>query len=119
MRAFIEGETYVCETKSGIAIFRPLRTQIEDDQWSIGAYVLTDMNKHWDKNSSLFKRTKHSKTNDGENTWPWWFTNSINIKSRETRQATEIEIFMLERAIEINFALNEQEIRDIKIGSLL
>ena len=47
MRVFIEGETYVCETKSGIAIFRTLRTQIEDDQWSLGAYVLTDMNNHW------------------------------------------------------------------------
>jgi hypothetical protein len=113
MRVFIEGETYVCETKSGIAIFRPLRTQIEDDQWSIGTYVLTDMNHEWSKNSSFFKR------NDGENTWPWWFTNAINIKSRETRQATEIEMLMLERAIEINFAPTEQEIRDIKIGSLL
>jgi|LauGreDrversion4_2_1035121.scaffolds.fasta_scaffold02949_29 hypothetical protein len=113
MRAFIEGETYVCETKSGIAIFRPLRTQIEDDQWSIGAHVLTDMNQHWDKTESLFKR------NDGENTWPWWFTNSLSIKSRETRQATEIEMLMLEQAIEINFAPTEQEIRDIKIGSLL
>ena len=113
MRVFIEGETYVCVTKSGIAIFRPLRTQIEDNQWSLGAYVLTDMNHQWDKNSSLFKR------NDGENTWPWWFTNAISIKSRETRPATEIEMLMLEQAIEINFALNEQEIRDIKIGSLL
>ena len=113
MRVFIEGETYVCETKSGIAIFRPLRTQIEDDQWSIGAHVLSDMNNQWSETSSLFKR------NDGENTWPWWFTNAINIKSRETRPATEIEILILEYAIEINFALNEQEIRDIKIGSLL
>jgi len=113
MRAFIEGETYVCETKSGIAIFRPLRTQIEDDQWSISAHVLSDMNQNWGKISSLFKR------NDGENTWPWWFTNAINIKSRETRQATEIEMLILERAIEINFAPTEQEIRDIKIGSLL
>jgi hypothetical protein len=113
MRVFIEGETYVCVTKSGIAIFRPLRTQIEDNQWSLGAYVLTDMNHQWDKNSSLFKR------NDGENTWPWWFTNAISIKNRETRPATEIEMLMLEQAIEINFALNEPEIRDIKIGSLL
>jgi hypothetical protein len=113
MRVFIEGETYVCETKSGIAIFRPLRTQIEDDQWSIGAYVLTDMNHEWSKTSSLFKR------NDSENTWPWWFTNAISIKSRETRPATEIEMLILEQAIEINFAPTEQEIRDIKIGSLL
>jgi hypothetical protein len=113
MRVFIEGETYVCETKSGIAIFRTLRTQIEDDQWSIGAYVLTDMNHEWSKTSSLFKR------NDSENTWPWWFTNAISIKSRETRQTTEIEMLILEQTIEINFAPTEQEIRDIKIGSLL
>ena len=121
-REFKKGETYFVTTirvdgTEGFGIFRPTRTQNENDNWASGlinCQSFSNMNNHWDKDNKLFIRKS-----DGANTYPWTKVDSISVWNRPTRLATEQEKLILDYVLQRDEALTTDEIRDIKINTIL
>lgn len=119
MRTFLEGETYYVEDEPGLwAIIRPSKTIHEHsyngNQWILCGPAISNMNKNeWSPESMLFARR------DGACTYPWHFDYGVSVVKRYTRKATPDEKAMMDRAIETEDALTYEEIRDIRINSLL
>jgi hypothetical protein len=121
-REFKKGETYFVNTirvdgTEGFGIFRPTRTQNENDNWASGlinCQSFSNMNNHWHKNDVAFIRKS-----DGANTYPWTKVDSISVHNRPTRIATEQEKLILDYVLQRDEALTTAEIRDIKINTIL
>lgn len=119
MRTFLEGETYYVEHPTyGWGLIRPSHTQT-DENHLIGGTSLGNMNgDHWPPHQTITGKPVYVR-GDGTNTHPWEKGVSLSVGQRKTRLATAEEKALLDRAIEIDGALTDAEIREIRINLLL